>query len=460
MTSRSFLIAALTASMVAVGAAQTPVTPPDNNYSPAQDVELGRDAAAQARKQLPLLNDREVSSYLDQIGRRLVAAVPENLQHPEFAYSFQPVNVRDINAFALPGGPMFVNRGMLQASKSEGEIASVMAHELSHVVLRHGTAQASKATKYEIGQVAGAIVGAIIGGRVGSVVAQGTQFGLGAAFLRFGREYERQADLLGSQIMARAGYDPREMASMFRTLERQGGSSGPEWLSSHPNPGNRADAITKEAASLRVTNPVQNTAAFKRIQSHLGSLPRAPSTEEVAKNAAAGASAPRSARTAARVEPPSSRFTEYTEGDVFRISVPENWREMPSSSSVTFAPEGATYAENGQGNFSHGIEIGLGRKTSNLRTATNELLQALARGNPGLSKPSAVRNSSIAGRRALEMTALNVLPGSDQRELLQIVTTQMADGTLMYAIAVVPESEAGSYQPIFQRVVRSIRFLQ
>ena len=137
---------------------------------------------------------------------------------------FETVNVRDINAFALPGGPMFVNRGMIEAANNEGEVAGVMAHEISHVVLRHGTAQAGKATKYQAGQIAGAILGAIVGGGVGSAIAQGTQFGLGAAFLRYGREYEKQADLEGAQIMARAGYDPRDMANMFKTIEQTAGS--------------------------------------------------------------------------------------------------------------------------------------------------------------------------------------------------------------------------------------------
>ncbi len=133
----------------------------------------------------------------------------------------------EINAFALPGGPMYINRGMIEAAHTQGEVAGVMAHELSHVALRHGTAQATKATKYEIGTLLGTVVGAIIGGNVGSAVAQGTQFGLGTAFLRFSREFERDADLLGSHIMAAAGYDPREMASMFKTIEDQGGSGGP-----------------------------------------------------------------------------------------------------------------------------------------------------------------------------------------------------------------------------------------
>src|SRR5262245_51354551 len=223
--------------------AQTRIMPPDNNYSSAQDVELGRQAAAEVRQQLPLLRDDLVSSYVENLGRRLVAAVPPELQHREFTYTFDVVNVREINAFALPGGPMFVNRGMIDAARTEGEVAGVMAHELSHVVLRHGTAQASKATKYQVGQVAGAILGAIVGGTWGQVISQGTQFGLGTAFLRFSREFEKQADLLGAQIMARAGYDPRDMANMFKTIEKQSGSGGPQWLSDHPNPGNRYEYI-------------------------------------------------------------------------------------------------------------------------------------------------------------------------------------------------------------------------
>jgi len=172
-------------------ASQTQITAPDNNYTPAQDVELGQRAAAEARQQLPLTRDDAVTSYIEDIGRRLTTAIPAEFRHPEFRYTFEVVNVREINAFALPGGPMFVNRGMIEAAHAEGEVAGVMAHELSHVVLRHGTAQASKATKYEIGQIAGAVIGSIIGGGWGQVISQGTQFGLGAAFLRFSREYER-----------------------------------------------------------------------------------------------------------------------------------------------------------------------------------------------------------------------------------------------------------------------------
>jgi len=257
-------------------AAQTRVAAPSNKYSPAQDVKLGRQAAAEAERQLPLLHDEQLTSYVSGLGRRLTGAIPAQLGHPQFRYSFKVVNAREINAFALPGGPTYVNRGMIEAARTEGEVAGVMAHELSHVALRHGTAQASKATKYEIGALAGQVLGALIGGNVGTVVAEGSRFGLGAAFLRFGREYERQADIEGAQIMARAGYDPHEMANMFRTIEQRSGAGGPEWLSDHPNPGNRIEYISREARALRIQNPIGDNGAFQQVQARLRRMPPAP----------------------------------------------------------------------------------------------------------------------------------------------------------------------------------------
>lgn len=258
--------------------APTVVTPPPNKYSPAQDVEMGRKAAAQVRQQLPILKDEVATSYVQAIGRRLVAVIPPELQHPEFRYSFEVVNVRDLNAFALPGGPMFINRGMLAAARNEGEIAGVMAHELSHVVLRHGTAQASKATPYEVGELAGEILGSVVGGRVGGLIVQGTRFGISTAFMRFSRKFEKQADIEGSHLMARADYDPRDMANMFKTLEEQGGPGVPEWLSDHPNPGDRYTYISAEARRLHVAHPIRRTQGFDRMQAHLRELPPAQKT--------------------------------------------------------------------------------------------------------------------------------------------------------------------------------------
>src|SRR6187401_1913534 len=238
--------------------AQTVIKPPKNRYTPQQDVELGRQAAAEIRQQYPIIKNDRIASYLTTLGDRLVAGAPAELKQPVYEYAFTPVNLKEINAFALPGGPMFVHRGMFDAAASEAEVAGVMAHELSHVLLRHGTANASKAQNpwLQLGQIAGAVGGAVVGGAAGSAIAQGSQFGLGTLLLKYSRDFEKQADILGVQIMARAGYDPRALAHMFETIERQsGGSSGdPQWLSSHPNPGNRTQYINQEAQTLTIAS--------------------------------------------------------------------------------------------------------------------------------------------------------------------------------------------------------------
>jgi hypothetical protein len=356
---------------------------------------------------------------------------------------------------------MFVNRGMIEAAHTDGEVAGVMAHELSHVLLRHGTAQASKATKYEVGQIAGAVLGAIVGGGWGQVISTGTQFGLGTAFLRFSREYERQADIEGAQIMARAGYDPNDMANMFKTIQKQGASGGPKWLSDHPDPGDRSGYIQAEARTLRVDNPIRNTREFAQVQARLKQLPPAPSTEQATKNAGrntpvgtAGIGLP-----TGRVEPPSPSFQTYTEGNVFRVSVPSNWRELPGSHAVTFAPEGAYGQANGQSVFTHGVEIGSARnETHDLQTATSELLASLAQGNPGLSRPSRYDRVNVGGRQGLRAVLSNT-SSTGEPENIVVFTSQLRDGSLFYAVAVAPRSDFPSYSRIFDRVITSIQLI-
>src|SRR5437667_8711726 len=229
--------------------AQTRITYHNNRFKPADDVKLGRQTAAEAEQQFPLLRDAEAGAYVERVGQRLVAAIPPEFQHPEFQYYFKVVNASDINAFALPGGPMYVNRGMIQAARNEGEMAGVMAHELSHVALRHGTAQASKAQKY--GLLAGilGIGGQIIGGPAGAA-AQVAGQGVGVYFLKFSREYETEADILGSQIMARAGYDPHDLANMFQTIERQSGGGGGGFMTDDARPANRDPRHNQQAHYL------------------------------------------------------------------------------------------------------------------------------------------------------------------------------------------------------------------
>jgi beta-barrel assembly-enhancing protease len=441
---------------------QTKIVAPENKYQVEEDVKAGREAAREVEEQLPMLRDDGVDDYVERVGQRLVDSIPSEFQHPEFRYSFDVVNVSDLNAFALPGGPMYINRGMLETAKNEGEVAGVLAHEISHVALRHGTAQAGKAAPYQAGSIIGQIAGAIIGGVAGQVVSLASQFGLSTAFLRFGREYERQADLLGSHIMARAGYDPRDMANMFQTIQSKGGSGGPEFLSSHPNPGNRYEAISKEATQLRVTNPVRTTAEFTQIRSRLQRMAPAPTSEQVMKQGGAGerrTGRDTPAGQMGQVDPPSSQYETYDGGNLFRVAVPSNWRELQGNNSVTFAPEGGYGEYQGQSVFTHGLQVGMesSSTTGNLRTATNQLIQALAQSNPSIRQNGGFSNITVAGRTGLATVLTNVSDVTRQQERIALYTTQLADGTLFFVVGVAPARDFNTYRQIFNRSVQSLQ---
>ncbi len=464
-------VAALTFAFFAMLATAAPaqtISPPPNKYTPAQDVQLGLKAAAQVRQQMPVVRNQRVESYVQTIGRRLVGAIPADLQHPEFRYEFQVVNAKDDNAFALPGGPMFICRGMIQDVTNEGELAGVMAHELSHVALRHGTAQATKATPYEIGEIAGQILGSIVGGTAGQVIATGSQFGIGTAFLRFSREYEKQADMLGAQIMARAGYDPRDMAEVFRMLEEKGGPGAPEWLSDHPNPGNRYAYLRQEADRLHVAGNVRPTGELPAAQGDLRRLPPAQTMAQLEKAAQAGnpqgnagvgggTVEDQPTGTTGELPPPSSRYRTYTQQDLFQITVPDNWQALSGSNAVRFAPQGAFGQVNGQQAFLLGVEVGVtDGQGGELQDASEQFVQQLQESNPNLQATSNFQRTTMDGRPALRMT-LNNTNETGQSETIALQTTMLDDGSLFYTLDVAPSSQFAKYQPVFRRVTGSLR---
>ena len=459
---RLLLVPVLSVVLAASSAAQTHIEPHKNSYSPKQDVELGLQAAREVRQQMPMLNDQRTEDFAERIGERLIDAVPAEYRQPEFRYSFDVVNLRDINAFALPGGPMFLHRGMIEAARSEAEVAGVMGHELAHVILRHGTAQATKGQKFQIGAIAGQVLGAIIGGRTGAVVSQGSQVGLGTWFLKYSREYEREADLLGAQLMARAGYDPRAMASMFQTIERQGGGGGPEFLSDHPNPGNRVQAINREADMLRVQGNRGDAGEIQAIHARLRELPKAPSSAEVAKSRQ-GAQIPERGPVGTsgrdvRVEPPSGDWRTYQPGDFLRISVPANWAQVSGGNTVMFAPRGGyLQAENGQSAFTHGIEVGVTRGSGNsLQQQTEQLLQSFAQSNPQLRRQGGYARTNVGGRQGLTTTLSNVSEVTGETEAVNVSTVQLRDGSVLFLIGVAPTDEARTYLNTFSRIRQNV----
>ena len=461
---RLFLVPVLTAALALPAATQTRIERHKNSYSPKQDVELGRQAAQEVRQQMPLLNDGRTEDFVERIGDRLVDQIPGEFREPEFSYSFDVVNLRDINAFALPGGPMFLHRGMIQAASTEGEIAGVMAHELAHVVLRHGTAQATKGQKFQLGALAGQVLGAVIGGRAGAVVSQGSQIGLGTYFLKYSREYEREADLLGAQMMARAGYDPREMARMFQTIEKQGGGGGPEFLSDHPNPGNRVQSINREAEMLQVQGR-GTTGELPSIHARLNQMPQAPTTEQVARARQQDGQAPGQSRVPvgngnnARVEAPSSQWQTYQPGDFLRISVPANWEQLKGGgNTVMFVPDGGyVRAGNGQSAFTHGLEIGVTRSEGNLQQQTEQLLQGFAQSNPQLRRQGGYSRTNIGGRQGLTTTLSNVSEVSGDAEAVNVSTVQLRDGSVLFLIGVAPTDQARTYLTTFNRIRQNVQ---
>jgi len=335
-----------------------------------------------------------------------------------------------------------------------------MAHELSHVALRHGTAQATKAQKYAVGAGIAGILGTILAGPAAGQLAQ---LPIGAYFLRYSREYATEADLLGARIMANAGYDPRDLANMFRTIEAQGGGGG-GFLSDHPSPKDRYARINQEAQYLRVGEQTRDDTEFRSIKERLRRYPRAQTMAEIQRNGGRYPSDPNgnnypSNSPRGRVEYPSSRFRTYSELGVMQVSVPDNWRELSDQgSSVWFAPEGAYGSANGQVVYTHGVNVGTARTNSrNLQQASNEFVSALQQGNGNLRARGNYQRMDVGGRSGLLITLGNTNEATGRPEIINVVTTQLRSGDLLYLIMVSPENEYSSYQNTFLNILRSMR---
>ncbi len=430
-----------------------------NLFSPEQDIEVGRQSAQQVAQQVPLLNDGAVVNYIRNLGAKLAA----KSSGYKFPYQFNVVATKDINAFALPGGFVFINAGAIAAAKNEGELAGVIAHEITHVALRHGTNQASKAY---IAQKGLGAVSEIFGGRdsdLGQVVGSIGGAGANVAFLRFGRTAERQADLEGARVMAEAGYDPRDMANFFKTLQAQGGQRVPEFLSDHPDPGNRIAAINQELPSLNVSkNPVHDTPDFEQVKARLtgGAAGALRAGGEPQRK---GSSDPDNVpNTGARPAPPVAELREYQARDgSYAFQFPANWDGLTAAednSNLIFAPKGAYGEHDNAVVVTHGIFIGVVPPgASDLGQATAAFVQQQIAANPDFRparKPEAI---NFAGRAGFVTVVAGPSTVTGTTEIDAIYTTATADGRLFYLIAIAPEDEYQTYQPAFQRIISSLR---
>ncbi|MCU1241600.1 MAG: hypothetical protein JWO71_2326 [Candidatus Acidoferrum typicum] len=415
--------------------------PPWNMYSPQTDIQVGKQNAQMLAKRLPLCNDPKVDAYLTQLGLKLVAKMPNRgVQYP---WEFHCVNSKEINAFALPGGYVFVNRGAIEAADSEAQLAAVMAHELSHVVLRHGTAQASKA---QLMQGAAGIFGGIFGGSAsGALLSQGVALGAGGLLLRYSRSDETQADVLGTQALYDAGYDPRAMAQFFEKLQAETkGKNPPQFLSDHPNPGNRVERVNEEIDKLGGVPPnaKRDSAEFEAIKREVMSLP-------VVKTppASAGNAPPAS---------PSGNFVDY-QGNGFALKVPQNWNRYEDNGSVTFAPDGGISQKGG---LAYGMIVSVNQvqtdgSEQSLENATRALIGELARTNPGLKVAREPARIELNGQPGLSTYLSNESPnGTEETDWL--VTVLRPQGLVSF-LCVAPRAAFPEYEKTFTAVLDTVR---
>jgi predicted Zn-dependent protease len=258
--------------------------PGSPHVSREQQQQLGLKAAADVYKQMPVLPDNSPETqYIQQLGQRLAATIPKEHSWP---FEFHVVAQKEINAFALPGGPMFVNLGTITAAANEAELAGVMGHEMAHVYMQHSAKQTGKAHTLEgVAGLASIALGAR-GGMIGSLGQAGVQLGAGQLMLKYSRGDEAQADAVGAIILYRAGYNPQALADFFKTLDA-GGKHGPQFLSDHPNPGNREEAIQKEIKNWPPENYRTDSAMFSQVRQHAGSV-KAYTAQEIAQGAKSG----------------------------------------------------------------------------------------------------------------------------------------------------------------------------
>ena len=453
--------------------------------------QLGLQAAAQVYQQMPVLPDNSPETrYIRQLGEKLVATIPPEYSWP---FDFHVVAQKEINAFALPGGPMFVNIGTITAAANEAELAGVMAHEMSHVYMQHSAKQASKAqTTSLLAGLAEAALGATMGGAAAELGQAGIQMGAEGLMLKYSRTDEAQADAVGAIILYKADYNPQALADFFKTLESQGGQP-PQWLSDHPNPGNREQAIEKEIRNWPPETYAGNSPAFVKVREQAMGV-RAYTGQEIAQgaksgqwsalnkkngatfnptgatalNTSASAPAPASSAEAAPVSLesvlPSERMRATDLGPV-KIEYPENWQVvMPKKQgqSVTIAPQAGIVANGvGYGVILNGVAPPKGEHMS-VDDVTRELVKDMEQ-NEALQQEGNAQPITVGGIQGRSVNLHSISPfraanGQAQRERDWLVTVPQRNGSVIFMVFVAPQSQFDRFRPTYEAMLKSLQF--
>jgi hypothetical protein len=448
--------------------ARVELAPCKNNYTPAQQIELGNKAKAQVYREMPVLPDTSpITKYVQQLGDKLAAQAPGY----KWPYNFHVANVAEINAFALPGGSIFVNLGTIQAAADEDQLAGVMAHEISHVVLQHSVCNAEKQRR--VGLIAGlgqVAAGVVLGGAAGQLAAQGIGMTAGLGFLKMSRGAEQQADLEGVGILYDAGYDPRGMPEFFQTIESKYGAGSAQFLTDHPNPGNRMEYINKEIATfVPKSNYIENSPAFARIKADVSGM-HAYTAREISSgvwrrrspnetvgggmNDVAGDST-----VSAPTEMNGAGAWKSFSGNGFSFQIPENWRGFGNRTAAILGPPHgiARSPEGGAGNVVYGMLMDRYHPPQGLRngSAVDALLSEITRDNPSLV-PGPRSDVTVNGATGRTVECNNPAANNGKGEHDWIAAFQQPNGMLLYFVFIAPTPEFEQFRPTFQRILNSL----
>jgi len=438
------------------------------------EIKLGKQNADAVMNTMPLVTDPELNRYVQDLGTKLAGHAPGS----KYPYNFHIVNQKEINAFALPGGPVFINLGTIQATDREDELAGVMAHEISHVVMRHS---ANMVTKQMIAQMGVSLYEGTVGkngGLLSKITEAGIGLGINSLFLKYSRDMETEADKVGTGVMYDSGYNPQGMVDLFKKLEGVYGNNSTQFFLDHPNPGNRAEYVGKEIKTLGARSYLTNSSDFTRIKAIAANMKPLTATEIAAwqkahPNGTGGitpmqptptptdtgtGSAPGTIDPASVM--PSGTMVAY-ENELFAIQRPDNWDILgDASSGVTIAPRAAV----SQNAVSFGMinSAFTPSKKMTLEKAVAELVAQIQKDNPTMRKAGTDQAIRVNGSAAKSISLFGPSPllddkGSPLREHDQLVAVQKPDGTLEYFIFIAPEREWSKFNPTFQQMIKSVR---
>ncbi|MGZ4834184.1 MAG: M48 family metalloprotease [Terriglobales bacterium] len=465
-----FLIACPAWLIAAVG--NEPTLPDPGLAAPKdQQIQLGQKAVAEVYKQMPILPDSDpLTRYVQSLGHKLEGVIPQQYSWP---YQFHVVQQKEINAFALPGGPIFVNVGTIVAADNEAELAGVIAHEMSHVYMQHSIKGMRKqGTTQAAGQILGGLLGAVLGGAAGALANMGAQLGAGVLSMRYSRTDEAQADAVGAIIMYKAGYNPIRLAQFFQKLESQDRAGGPQFLSDHPNPGNRVAAVQSEVKNWPSRRYVDDTPQFAQAHQEARTI-KAYTAQQIDQMAKSGqihnvsGGAPISSGPSGNVSSsevmPSGGFQTYQ--GPFSMDYPSNWQaaQDQQSGSVLIAPQAAV----SQSGIAYGALVSQfqPQNANSLDDATQQLIASLQQQNPGMRVAGRAQNIRVNGvsGRSVDLLGQSPIAGSNGQPLEEhdwLVALPDANGNLVSLVFIAPEKDFSHLRPTFEHMLKSFRLSQ